>query len=138
MPLNYRCNKCGRTLTVGKACDCTKRLKYAQYHSDSFYQTKEWEKIKPIVIARFNGLDIYSYYKLHIIEHGFTVHHIIPIDEDPNQRLSIDNLIYLTESNHRLLHAKMKKSAEAKAAVQAELKKLIDIWNAERRGDGYP
>lgn len=138
MPISHTCPYCGKTLTVGKACDCTKRLKYAQYHSDSFYQTKEWKKIKPIVIARFNGLDIYSYYKLHIIEHGFTVHHIVPIDDDPSQRLDVDNLIYLTESNHRLLHAQMKKSAEEKAAVQAELKMLIDIWNAEKCGDGYP
>lgn len=38
------------------------------------------------------------------IEYGFTVHHIVPLINDYSKRLQQSNLIYLTESHHRLIH----------------------------------
>lgn len=69
-----------------------------------FYLSSEWQKARNKCISNCYGIDLYSYYVLRKIEYGQTVHHIVPILDDYSQRLSQENLIYLTESNHRLIH----------------------------------
>lgn len=57
-------------------------------------------------------MDIYSYYILQRIEYGHTVHHIVPIKEDWSKRLDVNNLIYLTESNHQAIHQLLEKQGK--------------------------
>ena len=97
----------------GTKCGCQK-LRYKEYDKyklntkeKKFYSSGSWEKVKDNIKRRFNGIDIYSYYVLLKTEYGQTVHHIEPIKNNWERRLDIDNLIYLTESNHRLLHNRM-------------------------------
>lgn len=113
MPIYKRCSRCRKRLLEGTKCDCQK-LRYKEYDKDKlntkekkFYSSGSWEKIKDSVKSRFKGIDIYSYYVLSKIEFGQTVHHIEPIKDKWERRLDIDNLIYLSESNHRLLHNRM-------------------------------
>ena len=68
---------------------------------------------------------MYSYYILGVIESGEVVHHIEPLLECWDKRLSLDNLIYLTEKNHRFIHNTMKKSKEDKEYMQELLKGLL-------------
>ena len=72
------------------------------------------------VKARANGLDEYALASGHI-ERGNTVHHIYTIDERPDLKLSVDNLIYLSAQTHNQIHAEYDKSNARKKELQAEL-----------------
>ena len=113
MPIYKRCSRCYKRIFEGTRCDCSKK-RYKEYDKEKvnskekkFYSSGAWEKLKIKVRDRFNGIDIYSYYILKKIEYGQTVHHIEPIKENWDRRLDLENLIYLTESNHRLIHKRM-------------------------------
>ncbi|MBS5794935.1 MAG: HNH endonuclease [Clostridiales bacterium] len=80
---------------------------------------------------KFNYLDIYSYYVLGRVEKGEVVHHIVALDEDFSKRLSLSNLIYLTEKNHRNIHNLMKKGPKEKEDVQQLLFHLIKRFNID-------
>lgn len=110
--ISKRCNRCGKRVQIGKSCTCMHKNKYKTTAADKysvddkkFYLSSEWQKARSKCISSCYGLDLYSYYVLHKIEYGQTVHHIVPLLDDYSQRLSQENLIYLTESNHRLIHA---------------------------------
>ena len=81
-------------------------LKENKYTKDDkkFYKSSDWLKARDKCIQRCCGIDLYSYFVLHRIEYGQTVHHIVPLLDNYSLRLSQDNLIYLTESNHRTIH----------------------------------
>lgn len=109
--ISKRCIYCGKRVPVGKRCSCIPPRKYkpsgsGKYSAEvkRFYQTAAWEKARERCIAECCGLDIYSLFANNRIEYGRTVHHIVPIIDDYSLRLSPDNLIYLTESNHRIIH----------------------------------
>lgn len=110
--ISKRCDHCGKRLAVGAKCNCysTKRYKPMatdKYNEDikQFYSTEDWSKARSICIANCFGLDLYSLIVLGKIEYGFTVHHITPLIDNYSQRTEQHNLIYLTESNHRLIHS---------------------------------
>lgn len=73
--------------------------------TDDFYKTGDWIKARAKCIQDCCGLDLYSLYVHGVIEYGFTVHHIEPINITPELRLTQSNLIYLTESNHQIVHS---------------------------------
>lgn len=118
------CTRCGRRVPVGGQCVCASWLKYKpcdsdKYSSDTkqFYHTAEWKKARAFCISRCFGLDLYSFYALHKIEYGQTVHHIVPLIDDRSQGLNQENLIYLTESNHRIIHELYKTDFEGTAKL---------------------
>lgn len=104
-----RCDYCGRNIPIGKQCVClhngksTSENKYTK-DDKKFYKSSDWLKARDKCIQRCCGIDLYSYFVLHRIEYGQTVHHIVPLLDNYSLRLSQDNLIYLTESNHRTIH----------------------------------
>lgn len=126
MPIYKRCDRCHKRLTPGIVCSCIKQRhkEYDKQREDkdtiSFYHTDSWLRIRDKAIDRYNGTDIYSYYINGTIEQGHTVHHIVPIKDDWSKRLDIDNLIYLTESNHQEIHKRMR---------QGEYQDMIDMLN---------
>lgn len=118
------CTRCGRRVPVGGQCVCASWLKYKpcdsdKYSSDTkqFYHTAEWKKARAFCISRCFGLDLYSFYALRKIEYGQTVHHIVPLIDDRSQGLNQENLIYLTESNHRIIHELYKTDFEGTAKL---------------------
>jgi len=90
-----------------------------------FYSSAVWRRKREEVIGKFYGLDIYSYYKYKRIEYGDTVHHIRPLKEDWENRLNINNLIYLTNANHQNIHAVMERGTKEKEEIIGLLKGLI-------------
>ncbi|MBP3380690.1 MAG: hypothetical protein J6K77_07515 [Ruminococcus sp.] len=109
--LSKRCNRCGRRVAVGRQCNCYVPHIYKPASTDKytdelkrFYHTADWLTARDECISRCYGIDIYSLFERGVIEYGFTVHHIIPLTDDYSRRLDPGNLIYLTESNHRLIH----------------------------------
>jgi hypothetical protein len=135
MPIYKRCCRCNKRLLEGTTCECSKK-RYKEYDKDKvntrekkFYSSGSWDKCKIKAKDRFNGMDIYSLYVSNKVEYGQTVHHIEPIKENWNRRLDIENLIYLTESNHRLLHNRMDNGEHDQ--VINELNDLIERFKKE-------
>ena len=52
---------------------------------------------------------------------GSVVHHIHPVGERPDLRLSIGNLIYVSARTHKAIHDAYDKSPEAKKEMQSRL-----------------
>ena len=98
------CTRCHKQLKIGEKCSCTYKTDHKVCMSDDFYNSKDWRKVREECIRLCCGLDLYSLSK-GLIEYGYTVHHIEPVDLAPNLKLSQSNLIYLTESNHKLIHS---------------------------------
>lgn len=104
-----QCPRCRKRIAVGTQCSCYERTRRAKgkgnrLDQDSFYRSQEWRAVRSEAIAKTYGLDIYSLYIENKIEYGFTVHHIVPLEEDYRKRAEQSNLIYLSESHHRQIH----------------------------------
>lgn len=96
-----------------------------------FYNSNDWKRIRDAEISICNGIDIIEYYRTGKVVQGERVHHIIELDEDWNCRLDINNLIYLTEQNHRRIHAEYNKGEREKKQMQQVLFALLEKWNKE-------
>ena len=137
--LYKRCTRCGKRLEYSAKCSCFNKYKtnsddYKLDVHKKFYKSKEWQRLANRVKTRYNHIDIYSYYTMGIIEHGEVVHHIVPLVDDFGKRFDYNNLIYLTESNHRKIHNIMRKSIEDKVYIQNVLRECMDKFLA---GRGY-
>lgn len=131
-----RCTRCGTRLEYNTICGCKAKYKtnsdsYKDDKEKKFYKSKAWQDATNIIKNKFNYIDIYSYYVLGQIEKGEVVHHIVALDEDFSKRLSLSNLIYLTEKNHRNIHNLMKRSPKEKEDVQQLLFHLIKRFNID-------
>lgn len=117
--------RCGKIIPYSmKLCDeCRakaeeqrkKRIKdYKTYNKDrdskydKFYKSREWEVVRAVVIDRDKGL-CQDCLKNNTITLFQTVHHIIPIKENWDKRLDVDNLCCLCESCHQKRHKFMKR-----------------------------
>ncbi|WP_017416777.1 hypothetical protein [Clostridium tunisiense] len=107
------------------------RLKRPDKKEQDFYNTLEWKRIRDVARAMQNGVDVFSYYILDKVEEAETYHHIIEIKEDWTRRLDIDNLIGLTESNHRRIHKLYNKSIRDKKQIQKLLFNLVQRYYKE-------
>ncbi len=117
-----RCQSCKARIEVGKPCErCRKNYekirRKTRPETDRYYLTGEWQTARSKAIAKTFGLDPYSLIVLGIIEHGFTVHHIVPLETDYSLRSEQSNLIYLTEKNHRKIHELYKVNYENTARM---------------------
>ena len=114
MEIYTRCSRCRRQIPVGKSCACygKARERQGRIDVDSFYHSSEWGVARAGAIRRTYGLDIVALYERSEIVSGFTVHHIEPLETGWGLRTSPDNLIYLTEQNHRLIHERYLKDFE--------------------------
>lgn len=134
-----RCPRCNKRIAEGTVCSCLKNRhkEYKKYRQDtreqSFYSSGEWLRKREDVKVFYKGIDIYSFYVLHTIEEGQTVHHIVELKEDWSRRLDNGNLIYLTEANHQLVHKLYEKDKEG---TQKLLYSLIERYKRELKGAG--
>ena len=147
MPISYRCQRCGKSIAVGKKCDCIgahktdlrykskvkEDIKEGYVGSDPLYHSTLWKRLCSEAKELYTNMDIYSWYKYGRIEAGLIVHHIIPIKDDYSKRLDLTNLIYLTDANHKAIHALYEESEEKKAEVQQELFNMIRCWQESKR-----
>lgn len=137
MPIYKRCIRCSKRLLEGSKCVCTKarHKEYKKYRTDkkeqTFYSSGEWISTKGTIKDKFKGIDIYSYYMNGEIEYGQTTHHIETLKDNWNRRLDISNLIYLTESNHQLIHSLYNKNNAVKFDTMTLLYELIERYCKE-------
>lgn len=90
-----------------------------------FYNSETWKIFRKSIISSFYGLDIIELYRTGRAVIGERVHHIIPLEDNWNRRLDISNVIYITEKNHRTIHATYDKGEQDKKAMQRLLFELI-------------
>jgi 5-methylcytosine-specific restriction endonuclease McrA len=105
-----------------------------QNKRDIFYNSDEWKRVRDAIISHCCGIDIVEYYKTGKIVKGERVHHIIELESDWNSRLDINNLIYLSEQNHRRVHVEYDKGQREKKQMQDILFGLLSKWNEEFGG----
>lgn len=142
MALKKQC-RCGKIIDYSmKYCDeCEDKVK--QYKKDNnryydknirnkdsatVYHSVQWNRLTEQCKNRFKGLDIYSYYMLGEIEYGMLCHHIEEITINDSRKYDLENLIYLTGSNHNSIHAMYKQDYEGTKKVLFE---LIERWKKE-------
>ena len=106
---------------------------YRNKDAKAFYASVEWQQARLAALARFGYLDIYNYYFNRKLTKAATVHHIIELDEDWEQRLILDNLLPLSDGNHNKIHGLY---SHGKQATQAFLQSLVMRWLNEIGGGG--
>lgn len=135
------CANCGRRLSQGDKCVCQKarhKIYNAEYRDEiknDFYHSAAWKKVAAAVKARANGLDEYLLSQ-GCLEQGTIAHHIFPIDESADLKLSMENLIFVSASTHNYVHEEYRKSQQNKKAIQARLKAIVDNQHKNQQGVG--
>ena len=121
------CIKCNRKLNQGEKCECSnnRHNEYDRFSRDTeakeFYHSKEWVRLTAICKNRCNGLDIFELFENNKIVKGELSHHIIPVEDDVNKRLDINNLIYVSQKTHNHIHSVYFGSEEDKRALKKKL-----------------
>ena len=128
-----RCPRCNKRLAEGTTCKCVKarHKEYKKYRKDvkeqKFYSSNEWIDIREKIKVKYENIDLYSYFVLGIIEEADTVHHIIELQDDWSKRFDDDNLIPLTEANHKgIVHKAYESSLKEKREMMELLQSLIE------------
>ncbi|WP_156298999.1 endonuclease [Streptobacillus canis] len=125
------CAKCKKKLKLKETCLCNKsRHKiYDKFNRNKdakeFYHSKEWIKVRKMVLERFNYLDVYELNTTGRIVPAEIVHHIVPLEESKKRSLDVDNLIPVSTANHNRIHRIYDKSGNDKKALQIKLKKWV-------------
>lgn len=114
-----------------KEYSARRRRDVEQRKYQQFYSSKEWERIRKDVISDYYGIDILEYYRTGRIVQGERVHHIVELGDEWNSRLDVNNLIYLTEKNHRRVHVEYDKGIKEKEKMQRVLFELLKKFNNE-------
>lgn len=83
-----------------------------------------WKKIVQTVKARANGLDEYQMKVNGRIEVGTVVHHIYTLDERPDLKFSLSNLILVSARTHNQIHAEYERDSESKIQLQKILSQI--------------
>lgn len=87
-----------------------------------FYHSKEWEALRAYVLATYKGLDLFAYFIENTITPASTGHHIVEIKDDWSLRLTIDNIIPVSDVSHKKIHAMYSKD---KKKTQNLLRNLL-------------
>ncbi|MBE5936037.1 MAG: hypothetical protein E7262_09640 [Lachnospiraceae bacterium] len=96
-----------------------------------FYNSKEWLRFREMLAHKQLCLYIYAYYKYGEIVAADTYHHIIELKEDYSLRISKDNVIGLTYSNHQTIHELYDQNNHIKRQTQYELKAMLMKFHNE-------
>jgi len=68
-----------------------------------FYRSKEWLSVRKMALVRDHYLDQEEFREGRLVK-GNVVHHLIPLREDWDKRLDLDNLETISAANHNREH----------------------------------
>ena len=132
------CPRCGSKYEYGQACknECYDKAKKesskvydkSQRKNKEFYHSTEWVRLTMQCKSKFNGLDIYQYFKYNKIVPGTLSHHIIEVEEDESRALDINNLIYLSVESHSEVHKIYGQSEDGKRELQELLFRIVETY----------
>lgn len=121
------CATCGRKILQRESCSCRHQSydKIQRNKSrETFYHSKLWRSISDYAKTRANGIDEYLLFYEGKICKGNTTHHIHTVEERPDLKLTVDNLVYVSSATHNMIHNEYDKSAEAKRKMQQILEEI--------------
>lgn len=72
--------------------------------------------------AQCANLDLYALYEHGAMIPGRLVHHIVPIEDDWDMRLTLDNTICVSDASHREIHQQYESGNREKLEMQKKLK----------------
>lgn len=125
--LKRTCTVCGGIHKANEECPKAKsrHKEYNEYHRNSeamgFYNSRAWKKMALMIKERDHGLDQYELIVNKKLVRGELVHHIIPLEEDPDRRLNPRNLIYVSRKSHKKIHDTYEEGENAKETLQNTL-----------------
>lgn len=137
---------CHKVVEAGvKYCDRhknTDREKYREYkrkrmeneeeaRRQQFYNSKAWEGFRANQEAVQFGVDIFEYYTTGIVITAEQYHHIEEVTEAWHRRLDRDNVIGLSEANHRRIHKEYDRGYMAKKKMQRTLCDMLQRFRRE-------
>lgn len=133
--------KCGAKIPLGdklcKGCTANYHRAYDKHvrnvDAKNIYNSSQWRMLTAICKQRFDGIDVFEYYMTGKIIVGELSHHIIEVTEDTTLAYDIENLIYISEKNHQLIHSIYNKSNKEKKKLQTV---LCEIKNRYLEGEG--
>jgi len=98
--------------------------------SKAIYNSSKWIRLREECKHKFKGVDIYSYYVLGNFDYGSICHHIEEVTMNDSRVYDLNNLIYVTDMNHRKIHKLYEQDYEG---TKRMLFSLVDRWNKEVR-----
>lgn len=137
--LLHRC-KCGLLIPQElKACpDCeaaavtsqtSRHMEYNTHRRNkktaAFYVSSQWRKTRALALQLYDGLDLYAYYVQRRIVTADMVHHITEIEDDWSQRLKVENLFPLSNTNHGVISALYRRDEATKRHTQEQLRAIL-------------
>jgi hypothetical protein len=142
MALVRRCNICHKKVPHGQLCECeikAKKDSYKEYKKlrqdkdrQRFYGSKIWIKCRNERATDLLGIDWLEYYRTgKIVVDKLIMHHIIPLEESYELGLDKDNLILLTDSNHKKVHNAYSKGKKDKEHMQRILREVLIKYEKE-------
>ena len=135
-----RCSICGKRIPTGTQCECVEKIRKARQKdydknkrnrkNAAFYHSQEWIRTRDYIMSLYDGIDVYMLCKIGEVVKADVVHHIVPLEEDYDLRVTTDNLIPLSHVSHNAIHEMYNRSEEEKAEVQAILKVFMHQYRS--------
>ena len=95
--------------------------------------SKEWEMGRSTALDIDGGIDVYLYMTEGVIVTADTVHHIIPLKDDWEKRIDIDNMMSLSSNTHSVIEQMYRKNKEG---MIRKLQKMIKEYRGRRKDGG--
>lgn len=148
MPLKKFCPKCGCIIDINKRycdkCQQQQEVRQKERHKEydqsiryvrdkkyhDFYISFEWEQLKIYLTSKYNGLCLWSYFVDKKIVALDMFHHIVPLKENWNLRLSESNIIPLSDSVHGKIERLYKTDKAKKIDTQRLLRESLVKWDS--------
>lgn len=97
-----------------------------------FYHSDEWKKLRDTILKKYKGLDLFAYFIEHKIIVASTGHHIVEIKDDWIQRLTIENIIPVSDASHKKIHTLYRQDKEETQKLLRELLKKAEVFKGGR------
>lgn len=94
-----------------------------------FYHSKEWTALRDYIMAKYNGICLYSLFIYNLFVPATTVHHVYYLEDRWDLKLDEGNLIPVSYSVHQLIHTQHKEQ------MQQVLFGLLERWKKEYKLD---
>ena len=139
MPIFKRCSRCGSRIPSGSTCECVRKYEKQRYKtydmnqrdkkSRAFYTGREWQKKREEILSIDEYIDVYLFMTEGAIIAADTVHHIIPLKDDWQQRFADENLMSLNHDTHSMIEQKYKAN---KLEIEQILMKMLKEYRRQQ------
>ena len=122
------CEYCHKVVPYDHNCLQKQTYSYEK-KTNPFYLSKQWADKREHIKRKCFGLDVYDLLINHTVTYGRIVHHIVPLNDNEQLKLSDSNLIFLSDTNHQLIHKMLERNYDYTINMLTEcLKKFEEIF----------